>query len=175
MGLYRALKTRFLVAAVTERLPLRSSAAAKSNLGAPAQSVGVAVLIHHIHHTVDQQRSIVHHCHFYIRHPILRSKLFYFLRACVNCFHASHSSNLCGSKPARLLHFSTWEPTDLLRRTTQGYHPSSSIPCESQRAAEIHGFGRALAAAAMRHNLSRPVEFAGAFGEITERNQVSAE
>jgi len=137
MGLYRALKTRFLVAAVTERLPLRSSAAAKSNLGAPAQSVGVAVLIHHIHHTVDQQRSIVHHCHFYIRHPILRSKLFYFLRACVNCFHASHSSNLCGSKPARLLHFSTWEPTDLLRRTTQGYHPSSSIPCESPRVAEI--------------------------------------
>src|SRR3984957_8784556 len=30
----------------------------------------------------------------------------------------------------------TWEPTDPLRRTTPGYHPSSSIPCESPRAAE---------------------------------------
>jgi hypothetical protein len=35
----------------------------------------VAVLIHHIHHTVNQQRSIIYYRHFYIRHPILRSKL----------------------------------------------------------------------------------------------------
>src|SRR5580704_18401148 len=40
---------------------------------------------------------------------------------------------------------------------------------------KFNRFGRALAAAAMRHNLSRTVEFAGAFGKITERNQVSAE
>src|SRR5580698_955857 len=39
---------------------------------------------------------------------------------------------------------------------------------------KFHGFGRTFAAAAMRHNLSRAVEFAGAFGEITERNQMAA-
>jgi hypothetical protein len=88
MRLYGALKTRFLVATIAERLALRSAAAAKSDLGTPAQTVGVAVLIHHIHHTVNQQRSIIYYRHFYIRHPILRSKLFQFfasLRQLLSC------------------------------------------------------------------------------------------
>ena len=86
MRLNGALETRFLVAAIAERLAFRSAAAAKSDLGTSAQTVGVAVLIHHIQDTFDQQRSIVYYRHFYIRHPILRSKLFNFLRAYVNCF-----------------------------------------------------------------------------------------
>ncbi len=88
MRLYGALKTRFLVATITERLALRSAAAAKSDLGTPAQTVGVAVLIHHIHHTVNQQRSIIYYRYFYICHPILRSRLFQFfasLRKLLSC------------------------------------------------------------------------------------------
>ena len=54
MGLHSALKARFFVAAVTKRLPFRSAAAAKSDLGAPAQTVGVTVLVYHVHHAINQ-------------------------------------------------------------------------------------------------------------------------
>src|ERR1700722_685036 len=52
---------------------------------------------------------------------------------------AVHAPNThpCSARWRNLLLLSTWEPTSQLRRTTQGYHPSSSIPCESLRVAEI--------------------------------------
>ena len=53
MGLHSALKARFFVAAVTKRLPLRSTAAAKPDLGTPAQAIGVTVLIHHVHDAIN--------------------------------------------------------------------------------------------------------------------------
>ena len=75
MRLYGALKTRFLVATIAERLALRSAAAAKSDLGTPAQTVGVAFLVHDFDFTVNQQRAIIHNCNFYVWHSILRSTL----------------------------------------------------------------------------------------------------
>src|ERR1700722_3662326 len=40
---------------------------------------------------------------------------------------------------------------------------------------KFNRFGRALAAAAMGHNLPRAIEFTGAFGKVTEWYQVSTE
>lgn len=54
MGLNRALKTRFLVATIAERLSFGSSTAAKSDLRSPAQAIGVTFLVYHVNHTVDQ-------------------------------------------------------------------------------------------------------------------------
>src|ERR1700751_604652 len=46
---------------------------------------------------------------------------------------------------------------------------------EARFAQEIDSFGGALAAAAMRHDLSRRVEFMDAARQFTERNQLSVE
>src|SRR5271155_5907263 len=73
VGLHRALKPRFLVAAIAKWLSFRRSAAAEADLRPSAQSVGVTILVYHFHHAINQQRPIIHNRDFYIRHPILRS------------------------------------------------------------------------------------------------------
>src|SRR5271156_684662 len=75
VGLHHALKVRFLVGSIAERLALGSATPAKSDLGSPSQAVGLAVLIHYLHFTIDKQRSIINHGHLDVWHSILRSKL----------------------------------------------------------------------------------------------------
>jgi hypothetical protein len=75
VGLDQALKVRFFVGTIAERLALGSATPAKSDLGSPSQAVGLAFLIHNLHFTIYKQRSIINDGHFDIWHSILRSKL----------------------------------------------------------------------------------------------------
>ena len=75
MGLDQALKVRFLVGTIAERLALGGAATAQPDLGSPSQTVRLAFLIDNLHFTIYKQRSIINDGHFDIWHSILRSKL----------------------------------------------------------------------------------------------------
>jgi hypothetical protein len=51
--LHQALKVRFLVGTIAERLALGSATPAKSDLGSPTQTISLAFLIHNLHFTID--------------------------------------------------------------------------------------------------------------------------
>src|SRR5277367_1002664 len=66
VGLDDALEGRAFVRAVAEGLAFREAAAAESEFGASAQTVGVAFLVNYFDFAVNQQRAIIHNCDFYV-------------------------------------------------------------------------------------------------------------
>src|SRR5271156_7227667 len=64
VGLDDALEGGAFVRAVAEGLAFREAAAAEADLGASAQTVGVAFLVNYFDFAVNQQRAIIHNCDF---------------------------------------------------------------------------------------------------------------
>jgi hypothetical protein len=75
VGLNDALEGGALVRTVAKWLAFGEAAAAEADLGASAQTVGVAFLVNHFDLTVNQKRAVIHNCNFYVWHSILRSRL----------------------------------------------------------------------------------------------------
>jgi hypothetical protein len=70
-----ALERGALVRTIAKGFALGETAAAKADLGAPAETISVAFLVYNFYFTINQQRPVVHNRDFYICHAILRSKL----------------------------------------------------------------------------------------------------
>ena len=75
MGFDYALEGGAFVRAVAKRFAFREATTAEPDLGAAAQTVGVAFLVHYFDFTVNQQWAVIHNCNFYVWHSILRSRL----------------------------------------------------------------------------------------------------
>jgi len=74
MRLHQTLEVRPFVGPIAEGLALRQTAPAQPDLRASRQAVRFTFLVHNLYFAIYQQRAIVHHRHFNIRHSILRSQ-----------------------------------------------------------------------------------------------------